>query len=247
MTWFQHRRREAEWMDREDVDPALLGKSLKFIRRVNRLLGYTRATIAHLESFSRGWNRGERISIIDFATGSADVPLAILKWAHARGFDLRIVGVDLHAQTARAARSSSPDPRLQIVRADALSLPFEANSFDYAITGLFLHHLSDEQAVAVLGAMDRVARRGIIAADLIRTRRAYAWISLFTLLANPMVRHDAKVSVAQAFSKDEAFALRDRAKLDYLRYFRYFGHRFVLAGQKSELFPVEQSHARALS
>ena len=31
------RRREAEWMDEDDVDPALLADSLAFIRRVNWL------------------------------------------------------------------------------------------------------------------------------------------------------------------------------------------------------------------
>jgi ubiquinone/menaquinone biosynthesis C-methylase UbiE len=114
----------------------------------------------------------------------------------------------------------------------ALCLPFESGSFDYAITGLFLHHLSDEQAVNVLQAMDRVSRRGMIVGDLIRNRRAYAWINLLTLWANPMVRHDARVSVAQAFSRAEAETLRDRAGLRYLRYTRHMAHRFTLAGEK---------------
>jgi hypothetical protein len=76
-----HRRREPEWMDEPDADPADLKRSLKFIRRVNALFGYTRQTISHLEEFSRRWRRDERITIADFATGSADVPRAILNWA----------------------------------------------------------------------------------------------------------------------------------------------------------------------
>jgi len=54
-----------------------------------------------------------------------------------------------------------------------------------------------------------------------------------TVLANPMVRHDAPISVAQAFTQAEILALRDRAGLSYARYYRHFGHRFVLAGEKS--------------
>jgi hypothetical protein len=143
--------------------------------------------------------------------------------------------MDLHETTCRAAREVTRDePRVSILRADALApLAFEAGSFDYALSGLFLHHLSDEDAVRVLQAMDRAARRGIVAADLLRGRRAYAWITLFTLLANPMVRHDARVSVAQAYSAREARDLVDRSGLRYLRYARHFGHRFVLAGEKS--------------
>ena len=52
-------------MDEPDVDPALLRRSLGFIRRINSLLGYTRATLHHLERFSRGWKPGERIRMID--------------------------------------------------------------------------------------------------------------------------------------------------------------------------------------
>jgi ubiquinone/menaquinone biosynthesis C-methylase UbiE len=142
------------------------------------------------------------------------------------------VGVDLHATTARAALAQNPDPRIRIVRADVLRLPFADGSFDYATTSLFLHHLDDDDVVRVLAAMSRVARRGIIAGDLLRRRRAYAWIKLFTLFANPIVKHDGPASVAQAFTRDEVLALRDRAGLGYAEYFEHAGHRFVLAGEK---------------
>src|SRR5688572_22518863 len=206
---------EPEWMDQPGADPDMLSRSLRFIRTINAALGYTRATLRHLERFSRGWKKGETIRVIDFATGSADVPRAVLRWADARGFDVRVVGVDLHAETARTARASSGDPRLGIVQADVLDLPFDEGSFDYALTSMFLHHLGDDDVVRVLQSMSRVARRGIIAADLIRNRRAYAWITLFTLFANPMLRHDARVSVRQGFTRGEILALRDRAGIGF--------------------------------
>jgi ubiquinone/menaquinone biosynthesis C-methylase UbiE len=226
------RRREPEWMDRADADPDELRRSLAFIRRINSLLCYTRATLWHLERFSKRWNPGERITLIDFATGSADIPRAILEWSGRRGFNVQITGVDRHAVTARAASAHITSGRFEVVQADVLSLPFAAGSFDYATTAMFLHHLSDDDAVRVLREMSRVARRGIIAADLLRHRRAYAWITLFTSFAGPMVKHDARVSVAQAFNKPEALRLRDAAGIGYAEYFRHFGHRFVLAGEK---------------
>lgn len=230
----RQRRREPEWMDAADVDPATLADSLRFIRRVNSLLGYTRATISHLDRFSRGrWRRGERITMIDFATGSADVPLAIVAWARRRALDVHVVGLDLHETTCALARAATRhEPRIKIVRGDALDPPFDATSFDYALSSMFLHHLSDDDAVRVLAAMGRVARRGIIAADLLRRARAYAWISLLTLLSNPMVRHDARASVAQAFNEAEALQLRNRAGVAFAQLHRHFGHRFVLAGEK---------------
>jgi ubiquinone/menaquinone biosynthesis C-methylase UbiE len=228
------RRREAEWMDAPGADPAMLERSLRFIRRINAWLGYTRATLAHLERFSRRWKGGETIRLIDFATGSADVPLAIARWATRRGFDVQIVAVDVHERTCAAARQATKDePHVRIVRADVLdALPFDDGSFDYALSSLFLHHLDEGQIVATLRAMDRLARRGILAADLLRHRRAYAWISLLTLFSNPLLRHDARVSVAQALSRAEVLALARQAGLGYVRFTRHFGHRFVLAGEK---------------
>ncbi len=228
------RRREPEWMDRADADPRQLRHSLRFLRRINSLLGYTRSTIHHLERFSHRWRPDEKIRILDVGTGSADIPRAILRWGDARGFDLEIVGVDLHADTARAAAEEQDDPRLRIIRGDALRLPFDDASFDYAICGLFLHHLSDEEADRVLAAMGKVARRGIIVGDLLRRRRAYAWIRLLSLFANPMVRHDGPVSVAQAFTEREVLAMRDRAGVGFARFYHHFGHRFVLAGERRE-------------
>jgi hypothetical protein len=80
--------------------------------------------------------------------------------------------------------------------------------------------------------MDRLSRRGVIAADLLRDRRAYFWIKQITRLSNPMVRHDAVVSVGQAFTESEIVALRDQAGLSYAKFHRHFAHRFVLAGEK---------------
>jgi SAM-dependent methyltransferase len=232
------RRRTAEWMDAADADPAELRRSLAFIRRINRLLGYTCSTLHHLDRFSRGWPAGETIRVLDVATGSADVPLAILRWAVRRGLDVRVVGLDLHAETAREAAVAARavdgihPSRLGIIRGDALRLPFADGSFDYALSAMFLHHLGDADAVCVLREMSRVARRGVIVSDLLRHRRAYAWISLFTLVAGPMVRHDARASVAQAFNREEVMQLADAAGLGFASYHRHFGHRFVLAGEK---------------
>lgn len=220
-------------MDEPGADANQLRRSLRFIRTVNSWLGYTRSTLRHLGRFSRFWKAGERIEILDLATGSADIPRAILKWADRNGFNVRIVGLDRHAVTAGTAAEGEHDPRLQIVQGDVFDLPFAPASFDYVLTAMFLHHLDEGEAIAVMRSMNSLARRGVIVADLLRHRRAYAWISIFTMFANPMVRHDARVSVAQSFRKSEVLRMKAEAGLNFARYHRHFGHRFVLAGEKS--------------
>jgi len=226
------RRLTPELMDDPNVDPEELRKALRFIRRINRWLGYTKATMSYIERFSVRWKPGELIHFVDFATGSADVPLAILEWADQKGWNVRVTGIDFHERTAQEAIRSSSDPRLTIVCADALNPPFAPDSFDYALTSLFLHHLPTNEATQVLANMARVARRGIIAGDLLRNWRAYAGIKLLSSLANPIVRHDAPASVAAGFVREEVLAMRKAAGVEFARYRAHIAHRFVLAGEK---------------
>ena len=220
-------------MDDPAADQELLRRSLAYLRRVNRLLGYTRSTLGHLRRFSAQWPANQTMTILDIATGAGDVPRAITQWAQRHRRKVRVVGIDLHAATARsAAAGSGGEAPLRIVRGDALLLPFADGSFDYAVSSLFLHHLDDEQIVQALSEMSRVARRGVVVGDLLRHRRAYAWINLLSAFANPMVRHDGRVSVMQALSRQEILAMRDRAGVQYANYHHHFGHRFVLAGEK---------------
>jgi ubiquinone/menaquinone biosynthesis C-methylase UbiE len=223
------RQLEPEWMDAPDVDPTQLATSLDFIRRINTLLGYTRTTIGHLKRMTADWPGDKPMSILDVATGSGDVPRAMLKtWL---GRPVTVTGVDLHAATLRSAAEGKPDPRLTFMRADATALPFADRSFDFVLGSMFLHHLPDPATVAVLKEMNRVARHGIIVADLLRSRRAYAWITLFTIAANPMVRHDARSSVAAAYTVEELRSLFEAAGISGSESARHFGHRVVFTSK----------------
>ena len=181
---------------------------------------------------SRSWPAGKTIRILDVGTGSADIPLGILKWARKRGFDIRVTGIDLQKSVIDTARQTA-DAKLTLAVADALRLPFADGSFDYVITNMFLHHLDEDVVVGVFREMNRVASRGVIAADIVRSRGAYLGIIALTLIANPMVRHDARVSVRQAFTREEILALRDRAGIGFACYYSHAGYRFVLAGEKT--------------
>ncbi len=220
-------------MDAPDVSPATLDLSLRVIRRINRRLGYTAATVSHVKAWSKTWKPGERIEILDLATGSADIPRAILAELLPRGFDVHITGVDRHPVTAAIAADGMPDDppsesRLRIVQADVLAMPFADRSFDYVMTNMFLHHLDDDDAVAVLTTMRRLARRGMLVADLLRHRRAWLWIKLLTLAAHPIIRHDAVVSVEQAFTRRELLSMATAAGWENIRFRRHFGHRGVV-------------------
>jgi len=223
---------EPEQMDAAGVPRDRLAEALRFIRRVNWLFGYTRATIGHLDRLTRDWPYERPLHVLDVATGSADVPDAVAKWAKRRRIEVRCVGLDLHQVTLDYARQAT-DGHVPLVRGDALRLPFDDGAFDIVMTSMFTHHLPDALIIEVLREMDRVASRGIIVADLARGRRAYGWITLFTLLADPMVSHDARLSVRQALTSLDMESFARQAGITYAAARDHFGHRFVLSGRKT--------------
>jgi SAM-dependent methyltransferase len=230
-----------ELMDSPDAPREELEGALRFIRFINRRLGGARALVSCLDRWSRRWPSGRAITLLDVATGSADIPVAARAWALRRGHDLRVTAVDVHETTLDLAREHvARQPRevregVEIVRADALRLVdvFAPGAFDYAHAGMFLHHLNDIQTLTVLAIMDRLAARGLVWNDLSRSALARLGVRALTLGAPAMVKHDARASVEAGFTRREAEGAARRVGLTYCRYRpMFFSQRFVVAGEK---------------
>ncbi len=228
-----------EYMDAPNVSRQDLLRELDYIRWVNRALGGTQVVVHHLKDWaSAGLLPAGPMTILDVATGSADIPEAILNWAKTVGRRIQIMGVDLHPITLAIAREwTHGTENLSLVRADALRLPLADNSVDIATCSMFLHHLNDDDALAVVREMLRVSRCGLIVNDLMRTRWARAAIYLLTLFSDPQSRHDARLSVAKGWTVRETLVWRDRLKAPWLDCHRHPFARFTLAGLKPAGYP----------
>ncbi|QXE90854.1 methyltransferase domain-containing protein [Geomonas subterranea] len=180
-----------------------LEESLADLRTVNRYLGDTRALLKHLS----GKVQGQRhISVLDVATGSADLPVAIVEWARGQGLGVSVTGVDVNSRTIDIARRyASGYPEIKLMVADALHLPFRDHSFDVVLCSKSLHHMKEPEAVTAMKEMLRVARRGFIVMDLRRSWIAYFLIYLLTRIftRNRMTRYDGPLSVLKAFTAGE--------------------------------------------
>jgi 2-polyprenyl-3-methyl-5-hydroxy-6-metoxy-1,4-benzoquinol methylase len=101
--------------------------------------------------------------------------------------------------------------------------------FDLVCSSLFLHHLSDVQAVAFLRRL-RAAGKAIMVQDLLRTRLGY-FLALSTtkvLTRSPVVHVDGPRSVRAAFSIPEVAELASSAGLGDARIERCWPERFSL-------------------
>jgi len=234
---FKTRILTPERMDLEPLNAQSAAEILKTLETINAWLGGVRATLWHLKRFSRRWSPGQSIRIVDWGTGGADVPRAIVRWARREGYHAEIVGVDSNRVVADYAREACREyPEIKIVDGD---VSFRRNDgagepFDYAISSLCLHHLSDQEIVELLRKSDRCARRGMIMNDLKRSARAWAWIWALSRLGrvHSIVQADGPLSVKRAFTPQELGNLADRANVAYAGVYAHFGYRLTLAGEK---------------
>ncbi len=195
-----------EWMDQPGLDPAEYRGCLRQLEAINRLsLGY-RPTLRWLEGMAR---RRAALSVLDLGCGHGDTLRAIHRWGAARGLRLRLTGLDLAPMATAAAREATP-PAMEIrwVTGDAFSWTPEEQP-DVVISALFLHHLEEEQAAALLRRMQAMARLGWFVNDLHRHWLPWAFLSLAFRLpgVNPLVRHDGPLSVRRGWTRAEWAAL----------------------------------------
>jgi ubiquinone/menaquinone biosynthesis C-methylase UbiE len=203
-----------ELLDAEAMDAAALRRNLRDIRQINALLGWRAYTVRAVARHVRALEL-QRFSLLDVASGSADMPLAVAHWAQRAGISARIVATDINPAIVAAAREyTAGSPGLLVEQQDALGLPYETGSFDIALCTLALHHFDPDAAVRLLRGMARVGRR-VLVFDVERSPLAYAGAVLLTQLTrmDGMTRHDAPASVRRAYSAAELRELAARAGL----------------------------------
>ena len=230
---FARRIDQHEILDDHEPEQAVVDRIYAFLSMVNRRFGGAQATLSRFEVFSRAWRPGERVEVLDIASGAADVPRALIAWGRKRGFDVRVTALDIsRSALAYARRAGPPDDRLRLLCAD-IRRPFcHDRAFDYVTSALFFHHLTDEQVVDVLRLSDRVARRGIVVNDLVRSRQAWVLTWLLTWPFHPILHHDGPLSVRRALTPAEIVALAQQAGVPWLSIERHFGERMTLAGER---------------
>lgn len=209
----------------DELDGALAG-----LRTINRWLGGHRTTRRALDDLAARTDLGRRVEVLDVGGGSGDLAPVILRWARSRGVEARVVVLDLHPETARAAALRLRGlAGAEARHGDLFDVP--ERSFDVVHASLVLHHFDGDEAVRALRAMARIARRGVVVNDLHRHAVPWALIRWVTLVAtrNEALRYDGPLSVARAFAAADWARLGAAAGLD-LRWRRTWAWRWAVSG-----------------
>jgi SAM-dependent methyltransferase len=217
-----------EILDGDGVGDGELARTLALVTEVNRRLGGVRSLKHHLRSLR---DRRE-VQVLDVGTGSAEVLRDILAWG---GGSWSGVGVDLSAAALRVASDTgdSRETGPNLVRGDALHLPFPDDAFAASFGSLTLHHFTDDEATRVLAEMARVSRELVVMSDLERSLPAYVGARILAATRwrrDRITRHDGPLSVRRSFTPAELRTLGRRAGLRSPRVRRHFPFRLVLAG-----------------
>jgi ubiquinone/menaquinone biosynthesis C-methylase UbiE len=211
-----------ELMDLPNLDENALRSDLLNLARLNRTFGGRKAVEMAFHSLAR---QGDKLVLVDLAAGYGDHGRNLLRRAEAARTDIAVVAVDKQFQTLQIARDATPaGQKMFFVQADARQLPFRKQGADLVFCSLALHHFADNDALTVLKEMARVGRRGTACVDLVRSRLAAFCIWLLTtfLIRDPMVRHDARLSIRRAFTGSEMKSLARRAGWPNLRQIKFF-------------------------
>lgn len=208
------RERIPEWMDDPAIDPAAHRLALAGLARANRFSRSADILWPTLLTLARKSPK-KPLRILDIATGSGDVPLALAVRAKRAGVRLDIYGCDISDTAVSSAREAAALAGVSATffRHDAIADPLPAG-FDVATCSLFLHHLSDEDAVTVLRRMGEAARV-VLVNDMERSVLGFllAWVAARVLSRSPVVHFDGPASARSAFTPAEAAQVAEKAGL----------------------------------
>src|SRR5512143_3246731 len=171
-----HQRSESlERMDDRSIGGEELAGALRQLRVINGILGAAWPTLEGVQRMWRAAGQPNRLTLIDVGAGSGDIDRVLLAWAARHKIAMQITLVDIHAETcAAAAAYYRGEPRVQVVCSDVMHLGLAPA--DIVTTSLFTHHFTAAELPAVLQALARVARLGVVVNDL--HRHALAWAGI---------------------------------------------------------------------
>lgn len=232
---FKQRSNKNELMDQEDISFEEFHDCLQSLEIINHLTLAYRPTLIWLHPWITA---GEPLCILDAGCGGGDMLRQIARQLRRRNTAspaIKLLGVDLNPWSKQSAELNNAFPSIHYETADIFSFQ-PARSIDIIICSLFTHHLTDDQVVDFLRWIDARATKGWFINDLHRHPLPYYFIKTATAVfsRNRLIRHDAAVSVARAFSIADWRQLLARAGIgDRARIQWFFPFRLCISCVKS--------------
>jgi SAM-dependent methyltransferase len=237
MLWLRtlsERRRKAEVMDQPGLSAAEHHHALRSLARINWFSRSSELLAKPIEALARD-SHPHPVRVLDLACGAGDVVVSLARRFSARGFQIEWAGCDLSPLAVTHSREYAEQAGVEIAffELDVLSEPIPAN-FDVVMCSLFLHHLTDNDAVSLLTKMGHAATRLVLVNDLVRSKIGFllAHMACRLLTHSRVVRNDGPLSVENAFMVNEVQRLANDAGLRNATVSRHWPSRMLLQWNK---------------
>jgi ubiquinone/menaquinone biosynthesis C-methylase UbiE len=194
-----------EILDSDACSPREAQAVLAVLGRVNRWFGGVATTQKMVSRVAQAAGV-KRLSLLEVAAGSGELPRIIRQKLARRGISLDVTLLDIahcHLPGSEYAVGNNANHNLRTV-GDALRLPFKDGAFDVVSCSLFVHHLQPQQVQQFVREALRVCRRAVLMNDLVRHplhfAAAYAG---FPIMLNRVAWLDGLTSVRRAYVPKE--------------------------------------------
>jgi SAM-dependent methyltransferase len=203
-------------MDDPRLDQSLHIEALQGLQALNRLSGSASSLWFEIRNI-KPQPGNPTVRILDIASGSGDILIALAEFARHTKTNFEFVGADISptavSQATEIAQSKNVDVKffeLDVMRDD---IP---EGFDVVMTSLFTHHLDPDDVIKLLQRMKSSNTRYILVNDLVRSQISYSLVWLATRLCtrSPVVHFDGPVSVRASYTLDEMKNMALQAGLD---------------------------------
>lgn len=211
------RSNEIEIMDDLNASGEIIDVTLKELETINLLLGGNYVTINGIARLLKNSQASHaELAIADVGCGSGDMLRLIRRWLDRQKIKGRLIGIDANPNIVAYANHHNHSSNISFHTIDIFSEEFRRQEFDIVTGTLFFHHFSDEQLVDFFSSLKKQVRIGFVINDIHRHWFAYYSIKWLTRLfsKSSMVIHDAPLSVARAFRKNELETILKRAGIN---------------------------------
>lgn len=237
-----------ELMDDPQLDARAHAAALRGLARLNALSRSDSLLWPTIRDLAR--RTGGRLSVLDIATGSGDVPIALARRAARHGITLELHACDISTTALSHAqdRADRHNVRMHHFQHDAVHHPFDRR-FDVVTCSLFLHHLDAAQAEQLFRNAETAVGHALLINDLRRSPAGLtaAWAASRLATRSRIVHIDAVKSVRAAFTPQELRDLARRAGLGSNEVCLRWPWRMLLRWYRDQTMPAQPDTTRSSS
>jgi 2-polyprenyl-3-methyl-5-hydroxy-6-metoxy-1,4-benzoquinol methylase len=220
------RSQDKEMLDAMTPPIGELRKAMHHIAWTNRvflnnwLIGcYVKKLIGH----------ASKASVLDIGTGIADIPKYLVQKLNKKDRVVIATGIDIDQQVLTLAREYVEDtPSVTIIEKPLKEIA--DNQFTVAVMSQMLHHLTPEEAVAMLRTAHTKVTNGIIISDFIRSRFNYylAKWSIALTFGSKFNKSDGPLSILRSYTDSEIKHMLHQAGINKYKIKNYLLRKIVI-------------------